>query len=221
MPTSRESTPEGAADAHLVLLPKTDKPSKITQFRPISPCNVSYKIVIKVIANKFKAMRKDIISPNQASFIQGRQNIDNVLIYQEVEHSLKQRKGVKGAMILKLDLKKAYDHMEWAFILDSLKVAGIPMELINPIMSCISSGFWKLLWNGEERDAFKPTRGLRQVEPLSTFLFVLCMERLSHWINSRVDVGLWKRLKMSRRSPIISHLLFVDDILFFDEAGHR
>lgn len=87
----------------------------------ISLCSL---IVTEVIANRLKEVWKEIISPNKTSFIQGRQEIDNVIVYQDVLHSLKQRKEAKGGMIIKLDLKKAYDHMEWALVWISYKMQG-------------------------------------------------------------------------------------------------
>lgn len=115
-----KSLVEGTTYALLVLVPKIDKPSRINQFRLISLCNVNYKIATKIIANRFKEVLKEISSPNQASFIQGRQGTEYVIIYQEVLHFLKKRKETKGGMIIKLNLEKAYDRVDWAFILDSL-----------------------------------------------------------------------------------------------------
>lgn len=83
-------------------------------------------------------------------------------------------------MIIKLDLEKAYDRIEWSFVRDTLQDVGLPGNLIGAIMKCVTSGTCRLLWNGEETKTFKPSRRLRQGDPLSSFLFVLCLERFSH-----------------------------------------
>lgn len=163
---------EKAAEAILVLIPKEAQPPSIRSFRPITLCNVSLKIVTKMIVNRLKAVLKDIVAPNQASFIPGRQSIDNVIICQEVIHSLKYSKAKKGGMILKLDLEKAYDRMEWRFIEETLRDASLPTMMISTIMGLLQKSSCRLLWNGELTDQIRPTRGLRQGDPyLLTYLF--------------------------------------------------
>lgn len=98
--------------ALLVLIPKQEKPDSGRNFRPISLCNTCTKLVTKVIANRLKGILKDIISPSQASFIPGRQAIKNVVICQEVIHSLGYTRGRRGRMVVMIDLEKAYDHVE-------------------------------------------------------------------------------------------------------------
>lgn len=86
-------------------------------------------------------------------------------------------------------------------------------------MWCVRSSELSILWNGARMDNFKPTRGLRQGDPLSLYLFVLCMEKLSLSIQSKVDSGIWHPIQVSRGGPGISHLLFADDVLLFCEAS--
>lgn len=83
-------------------------------------------------------------------------------------------------MMIKLDLEKAYNRMEWGFLRDTLYDAGLPDNLLHIIMDCIKGGSYKLLWNGEVTDQIFPTRGLRQGDPLSSYLFLLCLEHLAH-----------------------------------------
>ena len=95
---------------NIVLIPKTNRPTKMSEFRHISLCNVSYKIISKVLANKLKPILNSIISENQSAFVPGRLITDNVLVAFEIMHYLKKkRNGSEGFMVVKLDMSKAYD----------------------------------------------------------------------------------------------------------------
>lgn len=88
-------------------------------------------------------------------------------------------------------------------------------------MSCISSSSFKVLWNREKSDTFAPSRGIRRGDPHSPYLFVICMEDLSHIIADAVNNGIWKPMKAGRHGPSISHLIFADDLLVFAEASKK
>lgn len=92
-------------------------------------------------------------------------------------------KARRGSAIIKLDLDKAYNRLEWSFIDESLRDAALPEELISLIMRMVSTGACRLIWNAEKTDMIKPTRGLRQGDPMSSYLFVLWMENLGHWLR--------------------------------------
>lgn len=89
------------------------------------------------------------------------------------------KKGKKGFILFKIDFEKTYDRVDWNFLRLTLLEFGFPIPTIELIMSCITSSSLSLKWNNEVLEAFKPNRGLRQGDPMSPYLFVLCMEKLS------------------------------------------
>ena len=94
--------------SQLVLISKVQQQEFLSQLRSISICNVSYKVITKTPANRMKSVMGHLVAPNQCNFVSGRKNTDNVIIYQEVLHSTRQRKQQKGFMLIKVDLEKAY-----------------------------------------------------------------------------------------------------------------
>ena len=121
----------------------------------------------------------EIINPCQAGFVPGRRTSDNIILVQEVVQTLQSRRGGNGYAAIKLDLEKAYDRLEWGFIRESLEFFQLPTNLITLIMNMISSTRFHILWNGIPLLEITPTRGIRQGNPLSPYLFIICLERLS------------------------------------------
>lgn len=211
--------PDETNDALVVLIPKVGKPEKMAQFRPISLCNVLFKMITKTMVIRLKKVMPKLIGPAQASFIPGRLSADNIVVVQEALHSMRRKKGRKGWMLLKLDLEKAYDRIRWDFLEDTLKAANLPELWVKWIMQCVEGPSMTLLWNGEKTNSFRPARGLRQGDPLSPYLFVLCLERLCHQIDRAVGLKEWKPISLSRGRPKISHICFADDLILFAEAS--
>lgn len=182
--------------ANIVLIPKVDSPMSVRDMRPISLCNVSFKIITKLIASRLRGIMEFIIGQQQCSFIAGRTSCDNIIIAQEAIHFMRSKLGRKGYVALKVDMEKAYDRLDWKFLEKTLHDIGLQDHLIKVIMTCITSASMKVLWNGEEGSTFQPSRGVRQGDSLSPYLIVMCMERLSHLIQAEVGNGKWNALKM-------------------------
>lgn len=120
-------------------------------------------------------------------------------------------------MAFKIDLEKAYDKISWGFRRDTLHFFNFNASWIDLIMSCVTNFSTAILWNGEPLNKLSPQRGLIQGDPLSPYLFVLCMERLSILINAKVEEGQWKGIRVARNSDPITHLFFADDLILFGE----
>ncbi|KAL5550226.1 hypothetical protein UlMin_000402 [Ulmus minor] len=202
----------------ITLLPKIKNPTRITEFRPISLCNVLYKIVSKMLANRLRKVMGSIISEEQSAFIPGRLISDNAIIGFECLHAIKRRKSKKNYLALKLDMAKAYDRVEWDFIQRVMNKLGFSEVWIRKLMACISSVTFSFQFNGRRFGHLTPTRGLRQGDPLSPYLFLLCGEGLSSLLHRYEQNGDLQGLRCGLRGPTISHLLFADDSLFFLEA---
>ncbi|XP_048624014.1 uncharacterized protein LOC106417447 [Brassica napus] len=169
----------GLNDTNICLIPKTTKPNNIAQFRPISLCNVSYKIVSKVLYQRLKKVLPGLISETQSAFVAGRQISDNIMIAQEMFHALRTKpSGRNKRMAIKTDMSKAYDRMEWLFIEAVMRKMRFSETWITWIMRCITSVKYKVLMNGHPRGNIVPGRGLRQGDPLSPFIFILCTQAL-------------------------------------------
>ncbi|KAL5575717.1 hypothetical protein UlMin_017416 [Ulmus minor] len=205
-------------ESFIVLVPKKPNPTRMNHFRPISVCNVAYRVITKIIANRLKPLLNRLICPTQNAFVPGRSIHDNSVLVQEVIHSMKKKKGSLGWMALKIDLEKAYDRVSWQFINEALLAYGFDARWVGWVSKCISFATMKLLINGAYFRDIKPKRGLRQGDPLSPYLFILCTEILSRLFMSKVENGLIHGFKLSRSGPPLHHLLFADDIFVFGKA---
>jgi hypothetical protein len=114
--TSMAKIPEGWNDTTIVLIPKVNDPTLVSQFQPISLRNAVYKVISKMLANRLREILSDVISENQSAFVPGRLITDNILVDYESIHRMKKKQGKKGLCAVKLDMHKAYDRVEWSFL---------------------------------------------------------------------------------------------------------
>ena len=183
-------------------------------------CNTVYKVVSKIVVARLRPYLDKLISPCQIAFVLGRKGIDNAIIVQEVIHTLSKKKGKVGYMALKINLKKVYDKLEWSFIRDMLMRVNMPMDLVDIIMSCVTTISTLIIFNGEALEPIYSSKGIRQGDSLSPYLFILCMNFLGQLIEEKCSTNLWRPIKVSQRGPSISHLMFTDDFVFFAKADH-
>lgn len=211
---------EAVLKSHMVLIPKLDIPESIRDFRPITLLNTSYKVVFQVLVARLRPILQRLVGPFQNSFLAGRSTTDNILIAQVVVHSLGNLKGRKGAMVLKVDLQKAYDNVSWSFLNEVLLFYEFPTQLISLIIFCVTHIDLSILWNGEALPSFRPQQGLRKGDPLSPYLLILVMERFSHMILEKEDNKKWQPVNSCRSGQKISHF-FLPMISCFLELHQR
>lgn len=127
-------------------------------------------------------------------------------------------KGNEGDVALKLDINKAYDRIDWDYLRSIMGKMGFCSKWSEWIMMCVESVDYSVILNGEKIDPIIPGRGLRQGDPLSPYLFIICAEGLSSLIRQAEGSGTISGAKICKNAPIISHLLFADDYFLFFKA---
>lgn len=164
------------------MIPKKDKAESYEDFRPIALCNTLYKLLTKTIANRLHNLLPLLISEEQTGFVLGRTIYDGIIIAQEAIHLVQTNK--EPSMLIKLDIKKAYDKVDWHFLCKCLEAFGFAKQWINLIYDCISTPRISILVNGSPVGFFNTSRGLRQGDPISPFLFILMVESLGRLLNN-------------------------------------
>ena len=183
----RERFGKGLNYTFLVLIPKRRGAEDLKDFRPISLVGSLYKLIAKVLANRLKKVMNGLVNPAQNAFVEGRQILDASLIANEVIDLMHKRK--ERGILCKLYIEKAYDQINWSFILKVLKKMGFGDKWVGWIEWCISVATFSVLVNGSPTGFFGSSRGLRQGDPLLPYLFVLGMEALSLMIDKAAEGG--------------------------------
>ncbi|KAJ6983822.1 hypothetical protein NC653_026591 [Populus alba x Populus x berolinensis] len=213
---SNNCLPRCVNATRVALVPKTEHPASMNDYRPISCCNVIYKCISKLLVVRLKPALVDVIGPSQSAFLPGRNISDAILLAQELMHNYHHNKG-PARCALKVDLKKAFDTVSLDFIIEGLHAISLPTDMIRWITTCITTVHYTININGEMHGFFQATRGIRQGDPLSPYLFVLAMEGLRGIINQSVQSSAFKyhwRCKPTK----LTHICFADDLMLFSHA---
>jgi len=192
---------------NICMIPKINNPETLSDYKQIALCNVLYKIISKCLVARLKTHLDSIVYDSQAAFIPGRLINDNVMIAHEIMHSLMVRKRVaKSYMAIKTDVSKAYDRVEWNFLETTMRLFGFCERWIDWIMGAVCTVRYSVLINGVPHGTIKPERRIRQGDPLSPYLFILCADVLSHLIKSRVSDGDSRGIRIELGDSSITHL---------------
>lgn len=173
--------------SYITLVPKKDNPECVSDFRPISLLNTSFKVISKLLANRLQKVALQVVHENQYGFIKGRTIQDCLGWAFEYLHQCHQSR--RGIVILKLDFEKAFDLVEHPIVLEMLKVKGFPPRWIKWVEDLLSSATSCVLLNGTAGKEFKCKRGVRQGDPLSPLLFAIAVDLLQCVINHEFRIG--------------------------------
>ena len=194
----------------LALVPKKDNSESFMDYKPIALCNLVYKLVTKIIVMRLKLKLFEVLSKEQCGFLKNRQILEAIGISQEFMHSAKVKK--MRPLLMKIDLAKEYDKVDWGFLHLVLLQIGLFVEVTNWIMACVSSTNFAILINGAPTSFFNSSIGLHQQCPLSLLLFLLIIEGLSKMVLEAKIMGKFEGLKIASTLQI-SHLISVDDVI--------
>ena len=171
----------------IICIPKTDKSrDKIKNWRPISLLNTVYKIGSASIANRIKTVLTNLIHEDQTGFISGRYIGDNIrLIYDIISYVTDNN---MPGILLCLDFEKAFDSVDWGFMFKTLKLFGFKQDILKWISTFYNNLKSTVLINGHTSDWFDISRGCRQGDPISPYLFVLCAEIMANMIRENDNI---------------------------------
>ncbi|XP_022032480.1 uncharacterized protein LOC110933573 [Helianthus annuus] len=198
----------------IALILKVPTPGVVTDYKPISCCNVAYKGSSKIITSRILEGLKEIVSDNQSAFVPGRRISDNIMLTQELMHNYHSQVGPPRCA-MKVDIQKAYDTADWRFLCDTLHGFGFHQRFISWIMECVTSTSFSLSVNGNIHGYFKGKRGLRQGDPMSPYLFTLVMEVLSLILRSEAALDGSFKFHNKCEKQMIINLCFEDDLFLF------
>lgn len=207
--------PRGFNATAIALLPKIPGADSLTDFRPVSLCTTLYKVIARIIKKRIKLFISEAVQQNQVGFVKGRLLCENVLLASELVSDF-HVPGEVSRGCLQIDLTKAYDSIDWQFMLNVFKAIELPDLLIAWIKECITTTSFSIAFNGELLGFFPGKKGLRQGDPISSLLFVLAMDVLSKKLDKGAVDRVF-RIHPMCEAPLITHLSFADDVLnFFD-----
>ncbi|GKA26637.1 RNA-directed DNA polymerase, eukaryota, reverse transcriptase zinc-binding domain protein [Tanacetum coccineum] len=196
----------------IALIPKPKVPNKVSEFRPIACCNVIYKSISKILTNRIKNGLQKVVNLNQSAFIPGRHIHDNILIAQELLKGYKRKNGAKRCA-LKIDIQKAYDTVSWEFLKEVLIQFGFHPLMIQWIITYVTTSKFFICVNGEALGYFQGGRGLRQGDPISSYMFTLVMEVFSLLIAKNMQNKDKFKFHYGCKALQLTNMCFADDLL--------
>ncbi|VFQ96694.1 unnamed protein product [Cuscuta campestris] len=211
--------PKSYGSTFISLIPKKEDPKEFGEYRPISLSTFMSKINTRLLADRIQNILPKIISSEQTGFQKGMGIDDQILLVEEMVHKIEE-KTRGGNMIIKLDMAKAFDNLEWGFIQGVLKKLGFSTQVISLLMANLKATYFSILINGSPYGFFQMKRGVKQGDPLSPLLFIIAAEGLSKAIHKSMESSYIKNFNTGR-DLLISHLAYADDITIFSNGDAR
>jgi len=203
----------------IALIPKSTNASSASDFRPISCCNVIYKVIAKILAVRLSHALATIISPMQNAFLGGHLMADNIHLVQELLRNY-ERKRTSPRCMMKIDFRKAFDSVQWPFLRHLLLLLGFPSRFVHLVMQCVETASYSVAVNGSIFGFFHGMNGVRQGDPLSPYLFIVCMEYLSRMLHmASLSPGFHFHPKCATLG--ICHLSFADDVILLSRGDRQ
>ncbi|XP_071739795.1 uncharacterized protein [Rutidosis leptorrhynchoides] len=205
----------GCNASFITLVPKNSDPLSLNEFRPISLIGCYYKILAKFLSIQIIRVIPNLIGVEQNAFIKGRYILDGALIANEVIDYLIQKKS--KSLIFKVDFEKAFDSLNWNFLLEMMSRMGFGERWRRLIHACIKSSSISMLVNGSPTNEFHIERGVRQGDPLSPFLFIIAAEGWNILTKNATRCSLLKGVEIGSDKVPVSHLQYANDTIFLGE----
>ncbi|KAJ3708440.1 hypothetical protein LUZ61_012145 [Rhynchospora tenuis] len=183
-----EEVPDDWLKCRVTLILKTEEPQTPAEYRPISVGNIFYRLVMKIVATRLRPHIKKVISQEQSAFIKGRSIGDNIILVKEVLHSFSQKSFKQQAFLLKADINKAFDKLDWNFLEKALQYMNIPPKMIMLIINAYRGAKITININGKGDGFLQPTQG-----------------RL-------------KGMRVAKTSPVLTHVIYADDLVIMGDT---
>ncbi|KAM6554127.1 hypothetical protein CsatB_014889 [Cannabis sativa] len=195
----------------IALVPKSEDPMNAKDYRLIACCNTIYKCIYKMLCSRMSKILPWLVNENQGAFVKNMLLAHNLIIFQNLlkGHT---RKNISARCIIKIDLSKAYENVDYQFVEDLLTGLYFPARFIKWVMVSLKGTNYNLLLNRRIQGSFKGEKGLRQGNPISPLLFVLVMDYLTRILaqmSTRKGFGFHPLCKSLR----LTSLCFADDLI--------
>nr|KAJ0196777.1 hypothetical protein LSAT_V11C700381330 [Lactuca sativa] len=205
----------GCNSSFITLVPKVKDPLSLHDCRPINLIGCLNKIISKLLSTRLKSVIGSIIDDVQSAYVEGRCILDGPLIINEICSWAKRSK--KKVLLFKVDFDKAFDSVNWEYLDSILGQMGFGNKWRMWIRGSLRSARASVIINGSPTKEFPITKGVRQGDPLSPYLFIIAMEGLNVALKTARDKEIFKGIKVPGSGPTISHLFYADDALFIGE----
>lgn len=210
--------PKAVTTSFLTLVPKVNNPSNLDDFRPICFIGSLYRILEKFLALRLKKVIGKLVSKCQMAFVPGRNMLDGVEVVNEFLDLAKRNK--MGCMMVKVNFEKAYDCLSWEYLRLLLRIMGFGSKWMSWMEALVSNSSLSILINGSPTRYFIVSRGLRQGDSLSLFLFLLVAEGLTAMMVKASNLGDFVGFNLGPHLHV-EILQFEDDTLLIGDGSRN